>query len=84
MAEAGDVAAGALGRSGWESNTGRRDRLGVTTRSGAARCRPRLPGALATGGFSAGVPSSHPMVTVKGKPNATMPEKTYWEKARTQ
>jgi hypothetical protein len=45
---------------------------------------PALPGALAAGGFSAGVPSSHPMVTVKGRPNATMPEKTYLGESRTQ
>jgi hypothetical protein len=81
----GGVAAGAPGRGGcdeeyWTGVTG----WDVVTRSGAAPMPPAPPGALATGGFSAGVPSSHPMVTAKGSPKATMPKKTYLGFSRTQ
>ena len=80
---AGDVDVAPPGRGGlaeyWTGVTGR----DVTRGSGAAPMPPAPPGALATGGFS-GVPSSHPIVTAKGSPNATMPKNTYLGESRTQ
>jgi hypothetical protein len=79
----GRVDTGAPGRGGWEEYW-----TGVTgwdgsTCSGAEPMPPAPPGALATGGFSAGVPSSQPTVTAKGSPRATMPKKMYLGLSRT-
>jgi hypothetical protein len=82
--EAGDVAAGAPGRGGGESYRAGVTGWDVMTRSGAAPMAPAPPGAVATGGFTAGVLSSHPMVTATGRPNAIMPKNTYLGESRTE
>jgi hypothetical protein len=82
--DTGFVDAGAPGRGGWEEYRAGVTGWDVTTRSGAAPMPPAPPGALATGGFTAGVLSSHPIVTAPGRPNATMPKNTYLGESRTQ
>jgi hypothetical protein len=79
----GSVEAGAPGRGGWDEYWTGATGCDVVTCSGAAPMPPAPPGALATGGFSAGVPSSQPMVKAKGSPKATMPKKTYLGLSRT-
>ena len=81
---AGDVAAGAPGRGGWDEYRAGVTGWDVTIRSGAAPMPPAPPGALATGGCAAGVLSSHPVVTARGSPKATMPKNTYLGESRTQ
>jgi hypothetical protein len=80
----GGVEAGAPGRGGWDEYWTGVSGWAGTTCSGAAPMPPAAPGALATGGFSAGVLSSQPMVTAKGRPKATMPKNTYLGESRTQ
>jgi hypothetical protein len=82
--EAGDVAAGVPCRRGWESYRAGVTGWDVTTRSGAAPMPPAPSGALAAGGFTAGVLSSHPKVTATGRPIATMPQNTYLGESRTE
>jgi hypothetical protein len=56
----------------------------VAVGSGAVPMPPAPPGALATGVFSAGVPSTQPTVTANGNPTTTMPRNTYLGERRTQ
>lgn len=82
--DAGGVETAAPGRGGrdeyWTGATG----SDVAVRSGAVPMPPAPPGALATGGFSAGVPSTQPTVTANGNPTTTMPRKTYLGESHTQ
>jgi hypothetical protein len=54
-----------------------------SARGGAAPMPPAPPGALATAGASAVVPSVQPKVTASGRPRATMPKNTYLGESRT-
>ena len=63
-----------IGVPGWD----------VAVGSGAVPMPPAPPGALATGVFSAGVPSTQPTVTANGNPTTTMPRNTYLGERRTQ
>jgi hypothetical protein len=78
------VEAGAPDWGGWDEYCTGMTGWDVTMRSGAVPMPPAPPGALATGGFLSGVPSSHPMVTAAGRPRATMPKNTYLGEGRTQ
>jgi hypothetical protein len=80
----GGVDGDAPGRGGWDEYWTGVTGCEVAMRSGAVPMPPAPPGALATGSFSAGVPSSHPIVTAKGRPNATIPKNTYLGESRTQ
>lgn len=82
--EAGEVVAGAPRRGGWESYRAGVTGWDVSIRSGAAPMAPAPPGAVATGGFAAGVLSSHPRVTATGRPSPTMAKNTYLGESRTE
>jgi hypothetical protein len=80
----GGVETAAAGRGGREEYWTGVPGSDVPVRSGAVPMPPAPPGALATGGFSADGPSSHPAVTANGNPTTTMPRKTYLGESRTQ
>jgi hypothetical protein len=71
------------GRGGWDEYSTAVTGCEVAPRAGAAPIPPAPPGALATGGASAGVPSVQPTVTANGRPRATIPKKMDLGESRT-
>lgn len=56
----------------------------ATSACGASPIPPAPVGAAAVGRVGGGVPSSQPIVSATGSPNATMPKKTHLGESRTQ
>ena len=84
VGDGGGVETAAPGRGGREEYSTAVTGWDVAVRSGAVPMPPAPPGALTTGVFSAGVPSTQPTVTANGNPTTTMPRNTYLGERRTQ